>query len=113
MVVVAGKMGWSSHGDLGHSLGLPLIFMLITAYIGRLPGSMKRLTRLLLGVYILQADVFIFMRDSAPAISALHPVMALIDFALELTLAVKAWSLIKQPLVDQANATGLKASAAD
>ncbi len=113
MVVVAGQMGWSSHGDLGHSLGLPLIIMLISAYLGRMPGSMKRLTWLLLGVYILQADVFIFMRQSAPALSALHPVIALIDFALGLTLAVRARSLLKKPQVHQTHTTSLEAMAAD
>jgi len=113
MVVVAGRMGWSNHVDLGHSLGLPLVIMLITAYIGRLPGSIKRLTWLLLLVYILQADVFIFMRDSAPAISALHPVMALLDFALGLTLAIKAWSLVKQTQGEQNFAAGLEPSAVD
>ena len=113
MVVVAGRMGWSNHVDLGHSLGLPLVIMLVTAYIGRLPGSIKRLTWLLLLVYILQADVFIFMRDSAPAISALHPVMALLDFALGLTLAIKAWSLVKQTQGEQNFAAGLEPSAVD
>ena len=113
MVVVAGRMGWSNHVDLGHSLGLPLVIMLVTAYIGRLPGSIKRLTWLLLLVYILQADVFIFMRDSAPTISALHPVMALLDFALGLTLAIKAWSLVKQTQGEQNFAAGLEPSAVD
>jgi heme A synthase len=113
MVVVAGQMAWSSHGDLGHSLGLPLIIMLISAYVGRMPASIKRLTWLLLGVYILQADVFILMRQSAPAISALHPLMALLDFALGLTLAIRAWSLLKKPQVDQAFTTSLEAVAAD
>jgi len=41
MVVVAMQMGWSNHRDLGHSLALPLIVMLISAYLGRLPRQMK------------------------------------------------------------------------
>lgn len=93
MVVVAAQMGWNNHASLGHSLGLPLLLMLLTAYLGRLPASMKRLTWLLFGVYVLQADVLIFLRDSAPVLSAFHPVLALADFALGLTLAWRARGL--------------------
>lgn len=95
MVVVAGQIGWANHRELGHALALPLIIMLISAYAGRLPRSMKVLTWLLLVVYVLQADVIIFMRGSAPVISAFHPVLALVDFALALTLALKAWPLAR------------------
>jgi hypothetical protein len=56
---------------------------------------LKRLTWLLLGVYILQADVLIFMRASAPVLSALHPVLALVDFALGLALAWKATVIVR------------------
>ena len=57
---------------------------------------MKRLTWILFGVYILQADVLIFLRVQAPLASALHPVLALIDFALGLALARQAWALTRQ-----------------
>jgi hypothetical protein len=96
MVVVAGQMGWVNHRNLGHSLALPLLVMLISAYPGRLPKAMKGMTWTLFVVYILQADVLIFLRGSAPAISALHPVMALIDFALGVALVQKAWSLTRR-----------------
>lgn len=96
MVVVAGQSGWANHRDLGHAMGLPLLVMVITVYLGRMPGSMKRMTWLLFVVYIIQADVIIFMRGSAPIVSAFHPVLALIDFALAVTLARRAWSLLRQ-----------------
>jgi hypothetical protein len=96
MVVVALRMGWSYHASLGHGLAFPLLVMLVTMYLGRLPGSLKRLTWLLFGVYILQADVVIFLRFQAPVISALHPVLALVDFALGLALARRAWPLARQ-----------------
>lgn len=96
MVVVAGRMGWDGHIGLGHSLGLPLLLMLLSAYLGRLPAGMKWLTWLLFGVYVLQADVIIFMRSSAPLIAAFHPVLALVDFALGFALARQAWALVRQ-----------------
>lgn len=93
MVVVAGRMGWDVHRGLGHTLAAPLLFMLVSMYLGRLPGSLKRLTWLLIAAYVLQADVVIFLRGQAPVISAFHPVFALVDFALGLTLARRALPL--------------------
>jgi hypothetical protein len=95
MVVVALKMGWSNHIALGHGLGFPLLIMLITVYLGGFPRRMKWLTWLQFLVYIVQADVIIFMRQSLPVVSAFHPVLALVDFALASYLAYQAWKVIK------------------
>ena len=93
MVVVAREMGWDDHIGLGHMLAAPLLLMLVTVYLGRLPGSMKRLTWLLFAVYVTQVALILFLRDSAPVASALHPVLALVDFALGLKLARQALSV--------------------
>lgn len=77
MAVVAGRWPWANHVTFGHLLAAPLLAMLIAMYVGKLPGRMKRLTWLLFAVYVLQADVLIFMRASTPVLSALHPVLAL------------------------------------
>lgn len=95
MTVVARQWGWENHAGFGHLLAAPLLVMLVTAYLGRLPGGMKRLTWLLFAVYILQADVLIFMRASVPVLSALHPVLALADFAMGLALARQALVVIR------------------
>ena len=96
MVVVAQQMGWNNHIGLGHTLAGPLLIMLVTMYLGRLPGLEKRLTWVLFGAYILQADVLIFLRTQAPVLSALHPVLALADFALVLALVRRALPLARQ-----------------
>lgn len=96
MVVVALQMGWSNHRDLGHSLALPLLVMLISAYLGRLPKNMKWLTWLLFVVYVIQADVLIFMRASLPVASAFHPVLALVDCVLAVMLVYQAWGLVRE-----------------
>jgi hypothetical protein len=96
MVVVATQMPWNAHIGLGHTLALPLLLMLVSMYLGRMPVPLKQLTWALFGVYVLQADVVIFLRTQAPVISALHPVLALVDFALGLTLARRAWLLLRQ-----------------
>lgn len=109
MTVVAGRMGWDNHIGLGHTLALPLILMLVTAYLGKLPGRMKRLTWLLFGVYVLQVGVLILLRASVPVLAALHPVLALVDFALGLSLARKATIIIRsdKPLELQPLSEGL------
>jgi hypothetical protein len=96
MVVVARQGGWVGHIDLGHALGLPILLMIISAYLGRTPSAMKWLTWLLFGVYFIQADVIIFMRDTVPLVAAFHPVLALVDFALGLVLALRAWALVRR-----------------
>lgn len=95
MTVVARQWPWTNHINLGHSLAAPLLLMLVTMYLGKLPGRMKRLTWLLFAVYVLQADVLIFLRAAAPALSALHPVLALVDFALGLVLAREATAVVR------------------
>ncbi|HVP21421.1 MAG TPA: DUF6220 domain-containing protein [Anaerolineaceae bacterium] len=96
MVVVALKLGWDYHITLGHTLAAPLLLMLIFMYMGQLPGLIKWMTWALFGVYVLQADVLIFLRIQAPVLSAFHPVMALVDFALGVALARRAGMLTRQ-----------------
>ncbi len=102
MTVVARQWPWTNHAGLGHLLAAPLLVMLVTMYLGRLPGRMKRLTWLLFGVYVLQADVLIFLRATVPVLSALHPVLALADFALGLALARQATALMRSGEVVEA-----------
>jgi hypothetical protein len=113
MAVIPRLTGWSNHGNLGHALALPLLVMLVSAYLGRLPGKEKRLTWLLFVVYIIQADVIIFLRQDAPLVSALHPVLALIDFALALSLARRAWPMARQAEEDALPSPELLAQSGD
>lgn len=96
MVVVAREMGWSDHRDLGHSLALPLLAMLIFAYLSRMPRNTKWLTWLLFLVYVIQADVLIFLRSSIPFLSAFHPVLALVDVVLAVILVNQAWNVVRE-----------------
>jgi len=110
MVVVAAQMGWNDHIGLGHTLALPLLIMLISMYLGRMPRGVKNLTWLLFGVYVLQADVVIFLRAQAPVVSALHPVLALFDFTLAAVLARRAWPLARTETAQPAAQPGLEPS---
>ena len=111
MVVVAQKISWSYHANLGHMVGLPILFMLMSMYLGRLPGSVKKWTWALFVVFLLQAEVLIFLRVQAPVLSAFHPVLALVDFALGLTLARRAWPLARHTQTPVRLPNGLETSA--
>lgn len=89
LTVVAAQLDWSIHKELGHIVGLPLYLMLITMYVGKANTAVKRTTWFLFLAFVLQTSVTIFMRFSpAPVVylSALHPVLALVDFWLAIKL---------------------------
>jgi hypothetical protein len=94
--ILGGRPSWDAHIGLGHGLGLLGLLMVAFAYLGRLPRPLKPLTWLSFGVYILLADVVIFMRSSAPLVAALHPVLALILFGLMGTLVTRAWGVVRE-----------------
>ena len=95
--IIGGRPGWQTHVGLGHGLGLVALLMLIFVYLGGLPSTMKRLTWVNFAVYILLADVVIFLRGSAPLIASFHPVLAVILFALAVQLPVRAWQQLRSP----------------
>lgn len=93
MVVVAGQMGWDDgHVFLGRLMAGPLLVMVVAMYLGRMSGHVKRLTWLLFAVYMLQTGVM-FLRVQAPLAAALHPVLALVEFALGVALVRSVWPL--------------------
>ena len=85
-----GQVYWSTHRDVGHTLGVLPLLLVILAYLGRLPRSEKLLIWLQFGVYLVQAEVFAAIRDVAPLLAAFHPVLALVLFALALIIALRA-----------------------
>ena len=91
LAVVARRSGWSTHIEIGHSLAIPLILMLLTMVPARLPAGARWTTGLLFAVYAVQADVLISLRDSLPALAAFHPVLALADFLLASKLVAIAF----------------------
>lgn len=78
---------WNSHAWLGHWIGALPLLMLLLVFLGRFARSVKLLTASLFGVYLLQSQVFAFIRQDAPVVAALHPVLALLLFILSLSTA--------------------------
>jgi len=90
-----GQAYWSTHRDVGHSLAVLPLLLVILAYLGRLPSAEKRLIWLQLGVYLVQAEVFAAIHADVPLLAALHPVLALVLFALSLIIALRARTVVR------------------
>jgi len=89
------RPSWPIHIGLGHTLGVLALLLVVLAYVGALPHPFKRLTWLTVAIYVLLADVVIFLRDSALVVAALHPVLALMLFAIASGLALRATRLVR------------------
>jgi hypothetical protein len=105
--LLGGRPSWQTHIGLGHGLAIAPLLMIVLAYAGCLPRPMKPFTWLVLAIYVLLADVVIFMRGSAPIIAALHPVLSVLLFGVAGFLAIRAWRLVREP----ANIFGISRSA--
>jgi membrane-bound metal-dependent hydrolase YbcI (DUF457 family) len=90
-----GQAYWSTHREVGHSLAVLPLLLVMLAYLGRLPRSEKLLIWLLFGVYLVQAEVFAAIRDSVPLLAAFHPVLALVLFALAIIIALRARTVVQ------------------
>lgn len=97
LAVVAGRIGFAPHVSLGHALALPLLVMLVAASVGRTGRRTVRLTWLLFAVYVVQANVVMVVRASAPAVGALHPVLALVEVVLGIVLVRAGWAVVARP----------------
>jgi uncharacterized membrane protein YhaH (DUF805 family) len=85
--------GWlQAHSALGHLLTSPLplgpLAMLLLSVAGRLPRADRWWCALLLVLATLQ-PVVLYLRGVLPWLSAFHPVIALVLFALPLFLIVR------------------------
>ena len=90
-----GQVYWSTHREVGHSLAVLPLLLVILAYLGRLPRSEKLLIWLLFGVYLVQAEVFAAIRDAVPLLAAFHPVLALVLFALAILIALRSRTVVQ------------------
>jgi hypothetical protein len=78
---------FGTHRDVGYTLSLFTIVLLV---LGLLGGLGRRAALLAIGIFVLfiLQSVFVVMRDSTPAIAALHPVNG---FLILLTAILLAW----------------------
>jgi hypothetical protein len=79
-----------THREFGYLFGwLPLV-MLGVALVGRLPRRFAGLSALLFVLFILQS-VFVALRESMPAVAALHPLNGFLILALAALTTWLSW----------------------
>src|SRR5713101_6330121 len=86
---------WDAHIGFGHSIVLLPALQVLLAYLGKIPTPAKLLTWLSLGLTLIQTEVFAMIRTAVPTLAALHPVLALVLFALALIIALRAPTVVR------------------
>jgi len=86
---------WDMHIGFGHSIVLLPALQVLLAYLGKIPSPAKSLTWLSLGLCLIQTEVFAMIRTAVPTIAAFHPVLALVLFALAMTIAWRARTVVR------------------
>ena len=79
-----------THRDFGYAFSLLPIVMLVLALVGRMPRRFAGLSALLFGLFILQS-VFVAMRESMPAVAALHPLNGFVILAVGALTTYWSW----------------------
>jgi len=82
---------FATHRDFGYLLELLPFLILVAAAIGRLGRREIIAPLIIFGLFILQS-LFVALRESAPALAALHPVNGFVITFLAIQLARGAWA---------------------
>jgi len=83
---------FATHRDVGYTLSLFPIVLLVLGLLGGMGRRVAILAAVLFGLFILQS-VLVVMRDSSPAIAALHPVNGFLIVLLAVVLARDSWMM--------------------
>jgi hypothetical protein len=84
--------GFAPHRDLGYTLSLLPILMLVVGILGGMGRRVALLAVAIFALVILQS-VLVVMRTSYPAVAALHPVNGFLILLLALVLARESMSM--------------------
>lgn len=87
---LGGSNSFRTHMDLGYTVGIVAVLLVATALIARVGRRAVLITLALLAMYVVQT-ILPLMRGTMPALAALHPLNALLLFALSAWYARTAW----------------------
>jgi hypothetical protein len=94
---LGGSGDFGTHIEFGYTwVGLASLAVLVTALLARRPRRDVGITAGLLALYVVQTALP-SAKSSMPAIAALHPVNALLLFALASWYARRAWAATRAP----------------
>jgi mono/diheme cytochrome c family protein len=88
---------WAAHTNLGHLIPVPIMAMVLLSLIGRMPYRFLLMSLALFALYSLQY-IFLYRMQpmGLPALTALHPVNALVIFFTAHNAARHAWRLVSE-----------------
>ena len=87
---------FDTHRNLGYTLSLFTIVLLVLGLLGGMGRRPAILAVAIFVLFILQS-VFVVMRDSTPAVAALHPVNGFLILFLAIVLARDSWMMRTTP----------------
>ena len=87
---------FDAHRNLGYTLSLFTIVLLVLGILGRMGRRPAILAVVIFGLFILQS-VLVLMRESTPAVAALHPVNGFLILFLAIVLARDSWMMRTAP----------------
>lgn len=91
LIQLGGNGDFRTHADFGYLwVGLAALAVLVTAFLARVGRRRIGISALLLVLYVVQTSLP-YAKDDIPAIAALHPVNAMVLFALAAWFAWTAW----------------------
>ena len=87
---------FDTHRNLGYTLSLFTIVLLVLGLLGGMGRRPAILAIAIFVLFILQS-VFVVMRESTPAVAALHPVNGFLILFLAIVLARDSWMMRTAP----------------
>ena len=83
-----------THRDTGYTLEAVAFFVIVFAAIARAGRAQIGIAALIFGLFLLQS-VFVAVRESSPAVAALHPVNGFLILLLSIVIARRAWAFAR------------------
>jgi hypothetical protein len=83
---------FATHRDVGYTLSIFPIVLLVLGLLGGMGRRVAILAAVIFGLFILQS-VLVVMRESSPAVAALHPVNGFLIVLLAVVLARDSWMM--------------------
>ncbi|MDQ2940789.1 MAG: DUF6220 domain-containing protein [Chloroflexota bacterium] len=96
MGVFVGAEKFAAHTEFGRAFGWLTLILIALAIIGRLGWRRIWLSVLVFALFVLQS-VFVALRETAPVVSALHPVNGFLILWISIWLAQRARREFRNP----------------
>jgi len=91
---LGGSGDFGTHLNIGYTLGIVALAVLVLAAVGRFPRSQVGWSGLLLILYVVQTSLP-YLRADMPGIAALHPANAMVLLGLAVVIAVRGRRLMR------------------